>query len=110
MRKLEKLTNLNKYKNEALSCVFCGECRNPIWPNKGVYGVCPIYQTDFTPKFEPFFSRGKNVILKGLLWGELSLSKEVSEIFYQCTTCGACQEFCHNSLLRVFSYAVLSYI
>ena len=94
---MEKLKNLNKVKNAALSCVSCGQCRNPIWPLKGIFGVCPVYNTDFTPKFEPFFSRGKNVILKGLLWEELSLSEDLANIFFQCTTCGACEEYCHNA-------------
>ncbi|MHA1230203.1 MAG: (Fe-S)-binding protein [Candidatus Helarchaeota archaeon] len=102
---MEKLKNLKKVQDAALSCVSCGECRNPIWPAKGVYGVCPIYQTDFTPKFEPFFSRGKNVILKGLIWGELSLSQDIALIFFQCTTCGACEAFCHNSQNELIDFA-----
>ncbi|MBD3227578.1 MAG: hypothetical protein GF329_05255 [Candidatus Lokiarchaeota archaeon] len=94
---MEKLKNLKKVKNAALSCVSCGQCRNPMWPSKGVFGLCPVYNTDYTPKFEPFFSRGKNTILKGLLWEELSLSEDIATIFFQCTTCGACEEFCHNA-------------
>ncbi|MHA1310832.1 MAG: (Fe-S)-binding protein [Candidatus Helarchaeota archaeon] len=94
---MESLKNLKKVQGAALSCVSCGQCRNPIWPSKNIIGVCPVYNTEYTPKFEPYFSRGKNTILKGLLWGELNLSQDLANIFFQCTTCGACEEFCHNS-------------
>lgn len=94
---MDELKNLKKVKEAALSCVACGQCRNPFWPSKGRFGVCPVYETDYTPRFEPFFSRGKNTILKGLLWNELSLSQDVADIFFQCTVCGACEEFCHNA-------------
>ncbi|MFO8020792.1 MAG: (Fe-S)-binding protein [Promethearchaeia archaeon] len=95
--KEKKLKYLTELKDAALSCVHCGQCRVPQWPVKGIYDVCPVYKTEITPKFEPFFSRGKNVILKGLFWGDLGLSKELSEIIYQCSLCGACEEFCFNS-------------
>ncbi|MEM3526011.1 MAG: (Fe-S)-binding protein [Candidatus Jordarchaeaceae archaeon] len=94
---MHELKNLKKYREAALSCVACGQCRNPFWPSKGRFGVCPVYETDFTPRFEPFFSRGKNTILRGLLWNELSLSQDLADIFFQCTVCGACEEFCHNA-------------
>ncbi|TFF88223.1 MAG: (Fe-S)-binding protein [Promethearchaeota archaeon] len=93
----DSLKNLKELKNEALSCVHCGQCRVAQWPMKGIHDVCPVYKTEITPKFEPFFSRGKNVILKGLLWGDISLSKELSEIINQCSLCGACKEFCFNA-------------
>ncbi len=91
------LSNLTNLQTAAISCVHCGQCRVPMWFSKAIFGVCPVYNVEVTPKFEPFFSRGKNVILKGLLWGDLSLNAEISDIFYQCTLCGACYEFCQNA-------------
>ena len=93
----DELKNLREVKDAALSCVHCGQCRVAQWPVKGIYDVCPVYKTDITSKFEPFFSRGKNVILKGLLWGDLPLSDEISDIFFHCTLCGSCEDFCHNA-------------
>ncbi|MHA1147138.1 MAG: (Fe-S)-binding protein [Promethearchaeota archaeon] len=93
----DKLKNLKEVKDAALSCVHCGQCRVAQWPVKGIFDICPVYKTDITPKFEPFFSRGKNIILKGLLWGDLELSSELSEIIFQCSLCGSCEEFCFNA-------------
>lgn len=93
----EELKNLKEVKDKALSCVHCGQCRVAQWPMKGIFDVCPVYKTEITPKFEPFFSRGKNVILKGLLWADLGLSKDLSEIIFQCSLCGTCEEFCFNA-------------
>ncbi len=91
------LKNLIKVKEAALACVHCGQCRVANWPEKNVHYVCPVYKTDVTPKFEPYFARGKNLILKGLFWGDLELSQDISELIFQCTLCGACEDFCHNS-------------
>ncbi len=93
----DKLKNLRKVKDAALSCIQCGQCRVPQWPIKGIYDVCPIYKTEITSRFEPYTARGKNVILKGLLWEDLPLSQEISEIFFQCTLCGGCKEFCFDA-------------
>lgn len=101
----DPLEHIKKVKDAALSCVQCGQCRSPQWGIMGINYVCPVYKTEVTPKFEPFNSRGKNVILKGLLWGDLELSYELSEIIFQCSLCGACEDFCHNSYNENIEFA-----
>ncbi|MGQ4876244.1 MAG: (Fe-S)-binding protein, partial [Promethearchaeia archaeon] len=91
------INHLKEVEAAAMSCVQCGQCRAAIWPLNNIYYVCPVYNTEYTSKFEPFSPRGKNVILKGLFWGDLELSYELSEFIFQCTLCGACEKFCHNS-------------
>lgn len=93
----EPLENLKKVKDAALSCVHCGQCRVANWPSKGFYYICPVYRTEIAPKFEPYFARGKNLILKGLFWGDLELSQDISDIIFQCTLCGACEEVCQDA-------------
>jgi len=100
-----QLKNLEEVRSAAFACVQCGQCRTPQAPFAGIYYVCPVYQTEVTPKFEPYFARGKNLILKGLLWGHLELSQELSEIIFQCTLCGACENFCHNSFNENINFA-----
>ncbi|MFX1339790.1 MAG: (Fe-S)-binding protein [Promethearchaeota archaeon] len=97
VKKVDSLKNLRKVKEAALSCVHCGQCRVANWPIKNIYYVCPVYKTDIIPKFEPYFARGKNIILKGLFWGDLELSQEISDIIFKCTLCGSCEDFCHNA-------------
>ncbi|GAB4313143.1 MAG: (Fe-S)-binding protein [Promethearchaeota archaeon] len=92
-----RLANLTRHKAAALSCVHCGQCRVPEWPGKGVKGVCPVYKASAPVNFETSGPRGRNVVLKGLLWGDLELDAEVAEVFNKCTLCGACREFCHNA-------------
>nr|MDO8086076.1 (Fe-S)-binding protein [Candidatus Sigynarchaeum springense] len=93
----DRLKNLAQFKDAALSCAHCGQCRAVAWPSKGIDHLCPVYESGEAPNFEPFFSRGKNVILKGLLWGDLALNDDLSNLFYECTLCGACLDFCHNA-------------
>lgn len=103
--KLEGLKNLEEVKDAALSCAQCGQCRVANFPVKGIYYVCPVYKTDKTPNFEPYYARGKNIILKGLFWGDLKLSQEISDIIFQCTLCGACEVFCHNAFNENIDFA-----
>ncbi len=98
------LKNLSELKDAALSCVQCGQCRVANWPSKGIFYVCPVYNTDVTPRFDAFFARGKNIILRGLLWGDLELSQEISDIIFQCTLCGACYEFCFDAHNENFDF------
>jgi Fe-S oxidoreductase len=99
-----QLKNLEKVKDAALSCVHCGQCRVANWPIQNFYYVCPVYKSQVSPQFDPYFARGKNIILKGLLWGDLKLSREITELFSQCSLCGACEEFCHNAMNENFDF------
>ena len=100
----EQLKNLSKFENAARACAQCGQCRVANWPSKGIFYSCPVYKTDLVPKFDPYFARGKNIILKGLFRGDLKLSQEISDLIFQCTLCGLCYEFCFNSLNENFDF------
>ena len=100
----ESLKNLSKLEEAALACAQCGQCRTANWISKGIFGSCPVYKTDVIPKFEPFIARGKNLIMKGLLWGDLKLSQEISDVIFQCTLCGLCEEVCFNSQSESFDF------
>jgi heterodisulfide reductase subunit D len=93
----ETLKNLSEVEEAARACASCGQCRVANWPSKGIFYSCPVYKTDIVPKFEPYFARGKNIILKGLFRGDLKLSQEISDVIFQCTLCGLCYELCFNS-------------
>ena len=100
----EPLKNLKEFDEAARACAQCGQCRVANWPSKGIFYSCPVYKTDAVPKFEPYFARGKNIILKGLLWGHLKLSQEISDVIFQCTLCGLCSEICFNAQNENFEF------
>ncbi len=100
----EHLKNLSKFEEAALACAQCGQCRTANWPSKGIFGSCPVYKTDVVPKFDPYIARGKNIIMKGLLWGHLKLSQDISDVIFQCTLCGLCEEVCFNSQSESFDF------
>ncbi|NVM03913.1 MAG: hypothetical protein HWN67_16395 [Candidatus Helarchaeota archaeon] len=83
-------------RNEIMCCMNCGDCRIAFRPAIERFKVCPIREVH-PSAFEPFFSRGKMNLAKGLLRGDLKPSKELADIFYQCTSCGSCREVCHQS-------------
>ncbi|MFW9821550.1 MAG: (Fe-S)-binding protein [Candidatus Thorarchaeota archaeon] len=98
----EPLKNLNEFKDAALACAQCGQCRVANWPSKGIFYSCPVYKVNNL--FEPYNARGKNLIMKGLLWGHLDLSQEISDVIFQCTLCGLCEEVCFNSQSENFDF------
>ncbi|MHA2008602.1 MAG: (Fe-S)-binding protein [Promethearchaeota archaeon] len=98
----ESLKNLSEFKDAALGCAQCGQCRVANWPSKGIYYSCPVYKTNSL--FEPYNARGKNLIMKGLLWGHLDLSQDISDVIFQCTLCGLCEEVCFNSQSESFDF------
>ncbi|MFW9866728.1 MAG: (Fe-S)-binding protein [Candidatus Thorarchaeota archaeon] len=100
----KNLKNLCEYEEAARACAQCGQCRVANWPSKGIFYSCPVYKSDLVSKFEPFNPRGKNIILKGLFRGDLKLSQEISDLIFQCTLCGLCEELCFNAQNENFNF------
>ena len=88
--------NLEKVRLLVESCFRCGDCRAAVRPAVGRYYVCPVRES-IPAKWEPFFSRGKIMLAKGLLWNEIEPSQELADIIFQCTICGSCWTTCNNS-------------
>ncbi len=72
------------------SCRKCGQCGNKV--TGMVPYICPVREA--SPGFDHFYSRGKIVIARGLLEGELEPSRELAEVIYSCTLCGNCMLKC----------------
>lgn len=91
-----KYHNLEDMDIRALSwCMQCGGCINDQRSEVGVDGTCTVY--DFTPGFEPFYSRGKNMVIRALLEGRLEPSQELTDAVFMCTVCNLCNHVCHNT-------------
>ncbi|MHA1670504.1 MAG: (Fe-S)-binding protein [Promethearchaeota archaeon] len=103
----EKFKHLAKIGPSVLQCIACGDCREQTdyTANPQKWGVCVA--REHTSGFEPFFSRGKMQIIRSLWQGKLELSKDMSEVIFQCPTCNACSEACAYDMDNVALYEAL---
>lgn len=79
------MKQLNIYKEEIHKCSKCGLCQS----------VCPVYEqtgNDCT------VSRGKFIMLNGIIKGDLELNKNVNKYLDMCLKCNACKNFCPSGI------------
>ena len=80
--------SLEDYRKIVHLCRLCGNCRQagttylPCCPAGERFGL------------DEYYSRGKSVIAKGLLDGNLTWSQSIANSVYRCTLCAACVEQC----------------
>lgn len=79
MRKLED------FKEEINKCSKCGLCQS----------VCPIYKLTGN---DCAVSRGKFVMLDGVLKGDLKLNSNINKYLDLCLKCDKCSNFCPSSI------------
>ncbi|MDH4232335.1 MAG: (Fe-S)-binding protein, partial [Nitrospirota bacterium] len=70
-----------QYLEELSHCVRCGGCKAP----------CPTYGNDPS---EGMGARGRLVLIRSLLAGELKPSDALNERIFSCILCGACTRAC----------------
>ncbi len=75
------MKKLKDFEKEINKCSKCGLCQ----------GACPIYKLTGN---ECAVSKGKFVMLSGVLKGDLQLNKNINSYLDLCTKCGKCSEFC----------------
>jgi len=73
------------YSEEIYKCTKCGLCQS----------VCPVYKQ---LKEDCAVSRGKFVILNGVLKKDIEFSKKVSSYLDLCLHCNACGEYCPSGI------------
>ena len=74
-----------KYREQILKCSKCGFCQ----------AVCPVYGSTLRPALN---ARGKMLILKEVMDGEIELDDTLIETLFQCTTCASCLENCPSDV------------
>lgn len=89
---------LSDYKDEINKCSKCGLCQS----------VCPVYKLTGN---DCAVSRGKFVMLDGVLKGDLKLNKNINKYLDLCLKCGKCSEFCPSSIdvCKIFETAKYEY-
>ena len=93
------MKKLPDYKDEIEKCSKCGKCHE----------VCPIFQIT---KNDCAVSRGRFVMLKGVLNGELKINKTIVKYIDMCLKCGKCREFCPSDIdiCEILSAAKYEYV
>jgi len=81
-----------EYRKEIFKCTRCGYCREMIRERDHTFRICPIREN--TAGFEAYTSKGKMMLMRGILEGELEFTPKLAEIFFQCSTCGNCRVHC----------------
>ena len=79
------MKQLKEFKESIHSCSKCGLCQS----------VCPVYKVTGN---DCTVSRGLFIMLKGLIKGELKMSKKLNRYLDLCLKCGACSRFCPSGI------------
>jgi glycolate oxidase iron-sulfur subunit len=72
---------LKRFEKDLSQCMKCGFCA--YW--------CPVYREE---RVESSLARGKNMIMRGLVAGEIDYTDEYAERINKCTLCMACTANC----------------
>ncbi len=81
MAKDNRYENMKRFESDLSQCMKCGFCT--FW--------CPVYQEE---RIEASVARGKNMMIRGLLAGELDYTKEYAARLNKCTLCMTCTANC----------------
>jgi len=81
MAKSIDCAEVKRFEKDLESCMKCGFCT--FW--------CPVYQEE---RVESSVARGKNMMIRALVAGELEYTEEYTERLNTCTLCMACTTNC----------------
>ena len=79
------MKNLHNYETDIQRCSKCGLCMS----------VCPVYKATGN---DCAVSRGKFIMLNGVLKNDLLLSKNINKYLDMCLKCNACKDFCPSEI------------
>ena len=90
-------------------CVLCGSCYghgpvNPMEDEPGFKSKCPPYEYY---RFQRFTPKSRWLMSQRVFHGLESITPELKEIIYTCTTCLMCQEICGVRNLSQMTYNIL---
>jgi glycolate oxidase iron-sulfur subunit len=77
----DRYQQIKRFEDDLSKCMKCGFCT--FW--------CPVYREQ---QIESSVARGKNMMIRGLLAGDLEYTKEYADRLNQCTLCMACTAYC----------------
>jgi glycolate oxidase iron-sulfur subunit len=77
----DRFEQIKRFEKDLSQCMKCGFCT--FW--------CPVYQEE---RIEASVARGKNMMIRGLLAGELDYTQEYADRLNKCTLCMTCTANC----------------
>lgn len=92
------MKKLEYFADDINKCSKCGLCQS----------VCPVYKLTGN---DCAVSRGKFVMLEGVLKGDLALNKNIEKYLDMCLKCGKCTDFCPSNIdvCEIFNTAKYEY-
>jgi len=81
MRAANRFEEIKRFETDLEQCTKCGFCA--FW--------CPVYQEEHV---ESSLARGKNMVIRALVAGELEYTKEFADRLNKCLLCMSCTENC----------------
>ena len=92
------MKELKDFADDINRCSKCGLCQS----------VCPVYKITGN---DCAVSRGKFVMLEGVLKGDLKLGKNIEKYLDMCLKCGKCKNFCPSGIdvCEIFNIAKYQY-
>jgi glycolate oxidase iron-sulfur subunit len=81
MKNTSAFEQLDRFKEDLDKCTKCGFCMSS----------CPVFREE---KVESSVARGKIMLVRALLAGELEFTDEMAEQLNRCTLCGTCAQNC----------------
>lgn len=92
------MKKLKDFADEINKCSKCGLCQS----------VCPVYKLTGN---DCAVSRGKFVMLDGVLKGDLELNANIEKYLDMCLKCGKCKHFCPSNIdvCEIFNTAKYEY-
>lgn len=93
------MQKLEDFKSEINKCSKCGLCQS----------VCPVYKLTGN---DCAVSRGKFVMLEGVLKGDLKLNQNINKYLDLCLKCNKCSDFCPSAIdvCKIFETAKYEYV
>lgn len=95
------MATLKDYELEVMECLRCKACTSLHPPElyKTTYQlICPSLDRF---KFFAYGGGGQMSIAKAIALGTLDWSKDIADVMYKCTMCGACREKCLGNFGRI---------
>jgi Fe-S oxidoreductase len=83
---------LKDYRDAIYHCLKCGACRVAY----GVYA--PICPSGIKFGFDSHYAIGRIGLARAVLDGDIQIDSNLMRRVYTCTSCGACDEQCHDAV------------